>query len=139
MFSELQPYALYPLDEYFQRFTRTVDARPLPVPYARHPNGEPLRPPLARCAPQAHPVPVPVVPVVPEPVPVLPAMSLDIMDPAAVASHIRARFHAGRALGFIVREMNLLQVPAPNGAEWRVCDVKHSLLHAPRPRLPKAA
>jgi len=141
VFLETKPYAVFPIDEYFRPFTRTVDARPLQVPYARHPNGEPLRPPLARRAPQARsvPAPVPVVPMVPEPVPVLPAVSWDITDPAAVANHIRARFHVGTPPLTIANELNRLGVPAPDGTAWYRSSVKRALICTPRPRLQKAA
>ena len=139
VFRELKPYPLYPLDEYFQPITRTVDARPLPVSPVPYPNGEPLRPPLAPRAPQARPQPVPVL-CKPEPVPVLAVATFDTSDSTAIADYIRDRWHAGRSLGGIAGELNRLGASTPNGgAQWRTCDVKNILLYAPRPQLRRAA
>jgi hypothetical protein len=138
VFRELKPYPLYPLDEYFNLTTRTVDARPLPIPHERYPNGEPLRPSLAPRTPQARPQPVLAL-CQPEPAPV-PAMALfDVTDPAAIAGHIRALWHARRSIGGIVAELNRLGATPANGTQWRRCDVKNVLLYAPRPQLRKAA
>jgi hypothetical protein len=137
VFRELKPYPLYPLDEYFQPVTRTVDARPFPVPQERYPNGEPLRPPLAQRAAVARPQPVLVVcKPEPAPVPVVPAVA---WDPSTIADHIRSRFRAGLSPWSITRELNRLQVPTPNGAPWRECEVKRSLLQARNLSLRKAA
>src|ERR1017187_5102618 len=56
VFAELRPFSLYPLDEYFQKTTRPVDARPFPVQPARL--GIPLMPPLAERAPAPSPAPL---------------------------------------------------------------------------------
>lgn len=139
VFRELKPYPLYPLDEYFQAFTRTVDARPFPVPAERYPNGTPTQPPLAMRGPQARPKPVPVL-CKPEPVRAPVAVTWDIRDPAEIAAHVRKLWHLGKPLCNIAAQLHRLGVPPAYGkTEWRPCDVKTILLFAPRPQLRKAA
>lgn len=46
----VQPYPLYPIDEYFGGCSKPVDARPLAIPNERYVNGLPLRPPIKRAA-----------------------------------------------------------------------------------------
>jgi hypothetical protein len=138
VFRELKPYALFPIDEYFQPTTKAVDARPLPVPAEPFPNGEPLRPPLAPRSPQARPQPVPVL-CKPEPAPVPVVAPFNLTDPAAIAGYIRDRWKARRSLGGIAAELNRLGATPVNGTRWRSCDVKNVLLYAPRPATRKAA
>ena len=139
VFRELKPYPLYPLDEYFQVTTKIIDARPLPVPAERYPNGTPLFPPLAPCAPQARPQPVAVLSKR-EPVRVPAVAPFDITDATAIADHIRSRWHAGRSLGGIATDLNRLGAITANGATWRQGDIRSILLYAPRPQhLRKAA
>ena len=137
VFRELKPYPLYPLDEYFQPVTRTVDARPFPIPHERHPNGAPLCPPLAPRTPQARPQPVPVLSR-PDPLPVPTVPLFDVTDPAAIADHIRTLWKARRSIGGIVAVLNRLGAPPANGTQWRRCDVRSILLYT-RPELRKAA
>jgi len=54
IFATLQPYALFPCDSYFS--TGYARVQPIPVPDAPHPNGLPLRPPLAPAAPAPYPL-----------------------------------------------------------------------------------
>jgi hypothetical protein len=138
VFRELKPYPLYPLDEYFQRTTKTVDARPVPVPQVRFPNGEPLRPPLDPRKPQARPQPVLVL-CKPEPVPVAAVAPFNVTDATAIAEFIRDRWHAQKSLGGIAAELNRLGATPARGTRWRSCDVRSILLYAPRPELRRAA
>ena len=139
VFRELKPYALFPIDEYFQAVTRCVDARPLPVPAERYPNGTPVSPPLAPCAPAARPQPVPALSK-PEPVRVPTVAPFDITSPAAIVQFIRDRWGARKSLGGIAAELNRLGATPANGTQFRPCDVRSILLYAPRPQyLRKAA
>jgi hypothetical protein len=139
VFRELKPYALFPIDEYFQAVTRTVDARPLPVPAERYPNGTPVSPPLAPCAPAARPQPVPALSM-PKPLPMPTVAPFDITSPAAIVQFIRDRWGARKSLGGIAAELNRLGATPANGATWRQCDVKNVLIYSPRPQhLRKAA
>jgi hypothetical protein len=121
VFLDLRPYALYPVDEYFQATTRRVDVRPFPA-CKDAPRYHPLRPPLC-------PAPAPVACAL-RPVPV-PA-PIDITDAAAVARHLRKLFRAGRTLRSISQVLNSLGVPAPNGADrWVGTHAKRLMLTAP--------
>jgi hypothetical protein len=160
-FLELKPYAIWPLDEYFQVTSRTVDVRPLAVPDERHPNGIPLRPPLAPRPPEAEPAPcelapesaAPAVIVLspkdPEPAPVEPAApavavvpvpSIDPTDKGAIARYVRDQFRVGRRFRSIGIDLNRLGIPAPDcGKEWTAPHVKRVLLNWPVDSLDRAA
>jgi len=82
VFRELQPYALWPVDEYFQGNTRRVAVLPFPIQPARL--GTPLRPPLA-----PRPVAVPI----PDPF-------------EAVRKEIRLAYSQGQTLTAIANDLN---------------------------------
>lgn len=136
VFLELKPYALYPVDEYFQTTTRRVDVRPFPVPDA--PRYQPLRPPLAkrvaRPAPSLVPVPVSVAPkpALPERVPAV--VALDITDDAAVMRQVRTWFSAGRTPRAIAADLNRLGVPVNRGTQWYASTVKRRLMEDSYPQ-----
>jgi hypothetical protein len=147
VFRELKPYALWPLDEYFNATTRQVDIRPLAIPPKRHPNGVPLCAPLGVPLPQAPPEPAPEpeprepepVPTEPEPEPV-PVAPFDIFDETEIAAFARRNFRAGRGLRATAAQLTKWKVPAPNGGAFRQSDVKHLLLcHSSEPAPVKLA
>lgn len=139
VFLELRPYALYPVDEYFQTTTRSVDVRPFPAPDA--PRYQPLRPPLAKRVAR------PAVALVPAPAPARPApapVALDVTDEAAVVRQIRAWFSAGRTPRAIAADLNRLGAPVNRGTQWYASTVRQILRAGPlptatRPQLRKAA
>lgn len=148
VFAELKPYALYPIDEYFQPTTRKPDARPLPIPYERQ-NGWPLRAPLdprprprpvaPTPVPVPDPVPVPSPAPVPDPEPVpmpaRPVALLDVHDEAAVAHQVREWYSAGSPPVSIAAKLNRLGVPSKR-AKWYASDVQHLLIWDPRAQAP---
>jgi len=125
-FLQLAPYPLFPIHCYTD--TRLDRVRPCPVIEDTRPGNRALRPPLAPRAPRK-PAPAPM----PAPRPPL--------DPAEMLRLMKKRFRAGKSLHSIATELTRL-TPAPNGPNWRACDVRAALLNAPRdlrPRLRKAA
>ena len=136
IYRELEPYALYPIDEYFQGTTNDVRVRPCPVPAERYPNGVPLRPPMAQPAgvPVAPPAPLALVPAPRKPAPAPLVASFDISDAVAIANYIRGRFRAGRGLHSIALTLSKWHVPGPHGGEWTQGQVKRVLLRHSRTR-----
>lgn len=136
VFATLEPYALWPLDEYFSGSTRRVDIRPRPIPAARYTNGIPIRAPLGQRLPQAPLAPPP--PAFPCEL-LVPVAPFDIHDEADVARWARKGFRAGRGMCWLAAELTRFKTPAQNGGDWRQCDVKHLLLCHPRAPAPAKA
>jgi hypothetical protein len=108
VFATLTPYALYPLDEYFQVVIgRTADVRAIPVPDARYPNGVPLRPSLAVAAPAPDPF-------------------------EAVKEEIRAAFGQGQTLTAIANDLNQRGVLPKHASRWYPAIVRG--ITGPRPQ-----
>jgi hypothetical protein len=112
VFRELQPYALWPVDEYFQGNTRRVAVLPFPVQPARL--GTPLRPPLA------------VRPVAPAPVPIL--------DP--VKEGIRLAYSQGQTLTAIANDLNSRGILPKRSSRWYPAIVLGVIQRAPRAPAP---
>jgi len=77
------------------------------------------------------PEPVPIEPA-PAPAPPAPLAPFNIADSACTAHYARKGFRAGRSLSSLAAELTRMKVAAPNGTEWRACDVRHLLLNNPR-------
>lgn len=125
MFRELEPYPLFPLDQYFQVTTRVVDVRPLPVP-APKPNGIPLCPPLAKHQPAPpEPEPAPAPEPEPEPAPI-------IWDEATMLKQTRAWWSDGVSSRAIASRWIQMGVTCPLGDKWTTGNVRAWLIRAPR-------
>lgn len=128
VFRELQPYPLYPIDEYFQGNTRHVAVGPCRVPEAPRPGNGPLRPPLAP-RPVA-PAPVPLAPVealrTPEAVPAI----LDIAD---VPGQVRSWWAAGVSPRAIAARLNRMEVSPLRGSAWYASTVRAILIREQAP------
>jgi hypothetical protein len=126
VFRELEPYALFPTDEYFQEssLSLSADVRPCAVPAPRYPNGRPLVPPM-------HPAPVvvkvaPSVP--PKAVLVMPAPAVPEEQPST-EWRIRHWLKDGLSFGSITARLDKAGIPAPDGADrWATSAVKRILL-----------
>lgn len=146
-FRTMKPFPLFPLDEYFSITAYGVDVRPFPIPEPKHPNGVPLRPPLAPrptkvviikppapvlSQPQPEPVAVPL-PSIPVVVPVRARTSpFNISDIAEVAAYSRKLFRAGRSLYVIAGELTKWKACGSESPLWKVSEVKRLLLDHPR-------
>jgi hypothetical protein len=133
VFRELQPYPLFPIDEYFQGNTRRVAVLPFPVQPARL--GTPLRPPLA-VRPVA-PAPVPIPDTTPlatvkvlESVPMVPP---DIADVPALVRSWRGEGVSARACA---ARLNRSNVPSTRGSKFYTSDIWRLLMDAPREQAP---
>ncbi len=111
VFHGLQPYPLYPIDEYFQGNTRHVAVRPCPVPDRGHRNGTPLRPPLA---------PRPVAAPIPDPI-------------EAVQEGIRLAYSLGQTLTAIANDLNSRGVLPKRSSRWYPAIVSGIITRAPAP------
>jgi len=108
VFRELQPYALWPVDEYFQGNTRRVAVLPFPVQPARL--GTPLRPPLA---PRSVAAPIP--------------------DPfEAVKEEIRLAYSQGQTLTAIANDLNSRGILPKRAPKWYAAIVLKVVLQIPR-------
>ncbi len=115
VFRELQPYALWPVDEYFQGNTRHVAVGPCPVPEHRgHRNGTPLCPPLAPCL-VAAPIPDPF---------------------EAVKEGIRLAYSQGQTLTAIANDLNRRGVLPKRSSRWYPAIVSGIITRAPREPAP---
>ena len=112
VFRELQPYALWPVDEYFQGNTRRVAVLPFPIQPARL--GTPLRPPLA-----PRPVAVPI----PDPF-------------EAVRKEIRLAYSQGQTLTAIANDLNRRGVLPRRASSWYPAIVLGIIQRAPRESAP---
>lgn len=141
----VQPYSLYPIDEYFGGCSKAADVSPLDVPDEPHPNGIPLRPPMAPRpleAPEPEVIvcdtePEPAAIVLTQPAPALDLVNLADADADIVARQIRAWFAAGRSFRVIVSELNRLNVGRSEGNPWHVLTVRRIVTESAR--IPKAA
>ena len=104
-FATTEPYALFPVDECFQRTTRRVDIRPLPVPAERQ--GISLHPPLR--APQAQPDPYELV-----------------------KAEIRQLYSQGHTLTEISRYLNSRGILPKRALRFYPATVRTIILRAPR-------
>lgn len=126
VFAELQPYPLYPTDDYFARRNPGVRVQPLVPPAERYANGRPVIPPLRKPLPKS---------VVAEAVAVRTreqareALTASVKD---LASFCRARFRRGLGLHSIAESLTRLGVPSPDGGKWRESQVRRTLLDNPR-------
>lgn len=115
VFADLKPYALWPLDEYFQVVIgRTADVRAIPVPDAPYPNGIPLRPPLAVVAPAP-----------------------DTFE--AVKAEIRASFSRGLTLTAIANDLNQRGVLPKRASRWYPSIVRRITGPCPEASAPEPA
>jgi hypothetical protein len=126
VFRELQPYPLYPIDEYFQGNTRRVAVLPFPVQPARL--GTPLRPPLAPRPVAPAPVPLATVKALrtPEAVPAI----LDIAD---VPGQVRSWWAAGVSPRAIAARLNRMEISPLRGSMWFASTVRAMLIREQAP------
>jgi hypothetical protein len=129
VFRELQPYALWPVDEYFQGNTRRVAVGPCLIPDTPRPGNGPLRPPLAPRPVGPAPAPLARVKVL-GPVLVVP---LDIAD---VPAQVRAWWAVGVSPRVIAARLNSWKVPPTRGGKWYRSSIWELLLDAPREPAP---
>ena len=107
VFRELQPYALWPVDEYFQGNTRRVAVGPCLIPDTPRPGNGPLRPPLR---PAPAPVPIP--------------------DP--VKEGIRLAYSQGQTLTAIANDLNSRGILPKRSSRWYPAIVLGVIQRAPR-------
>jgi hypothetical protein len=114
VFRELQPYPLFPIDEYFQGNTRRVAVGPCPIPDAPRPGNGPLRPPLA---------PRPVAAPIPDPF-------------EAVKEEIRLAYSQGQTLTAIANDLNSRGILPKRSSRWYPAIVSGIITRAPREQAP---
>jgi hypothetical protein len=126
-YANLEPYPLFPLDAYMSSdhaLNRQADVRPCTLPAPVHPNGLPLRPPLAAPAQPVRavqPTRTPAV-VVTMPAPAVPD------DIYTAEDHIKRKFREGVGLGSIADSLAKHGFTPPNGKKWVASDVKRILM-----------
>jgi hypothetical protein len=129
VFRELQPFALYPIQEYFSDSTRSLgaDVRPF-IPAPRRVNGVPLCPPLAAPSVVVSSEPELAIPVPPKAVLVMPVPAAPEEQPS-IEWRIRHWLKDGLSLRAIAKRLDTAGISTPNGSpKWLDSHVKKILL-----------
>ena len=132
VFRELQPYALWPVDEYFQGNTRRGAVGPCLIPDTPRPGNGPLRPPL-RPAPAPVPIPDPMPLATVKVLESVPMVPPDIADVPALVRSWRGEGVSARACA---ARLNRSNVPSTRGSKFYTSDIWRLLMDAPRAPAP---